>query len=148
MYMCRQLAHAWASEFAGILTCVRRKLKSCRDDDPCALLSHEGASATVQSAPSDSAPSDSTPAAKLLLWSRFLKPANSKLGPSNLFLPRCFEHIITQSLDTQVHNSTVTIEDLTFNLTQRLQSLELNVSGVHVKLQAHDDKLDRLNGQV
>ncbi len=30
------------------------------DDDPCALLSHEGASVTVQSAPSDSAPSDST----------------------------------------------------------------------------------------
>ncbi len=53
-----------------------------------------------------------------------------------------------QSLDTQVHNSAVTIEDLTFNLTQRLQSLELNVSGVHVKLQAHDDKRDRLNGQV
>ncbi len=34
------------------------------DDDPCALLSHDGASVTVQSAPSDSAPSDSTPAAK------------------------------------------------------------------------------------
>ncbi|KAL0023505.1 hypothetical protein WJX79_004283 [Trebouxia sp. C0005] len=43
-----------------------------------------------------------------------------------------------------VHCSTASTEDV----TQRLQSLELNVSGMHVTLQAHDDKLDRLHGQM
>ncbi|DBA73844.1 TPA: hypothetical protein ACH3X2_009592 [Trebouxia sp. C0005] len=88
------------------------------DDDPSASLNLEGASATVQSAPSISAPT-----AKRIRSNSF--------GPESPSQPT-------------VHCSTASTEDV----TQRLQSLELNVSGMHVTLQAHDDKLDRLHGQM
>ncbi|KAL0022546.1 hypothetical protein WJX77_001276 [Trebouxia sp. C0004] len=81
-----------------------------------ASLSREGASITVQSAPPPSAPTTK-------------RVRNDSSGPGSPSQPT-------------VHYSTVSTEDI----TQRLQSLELNVSGVHLTLQAHDDKLDRLHG--
>ena len=135
------------AEFASEMLNILRE-----NDDPSESLSHEGASVTVQSAPSQSAPSNSAPSNSAPTAKRARsdssgsdsssQPTASLTCHNNLL--RCFQQIVTQSLDTQVHCSTVSTE----NLTQRLQSLELNVSGVHVKLQAHDDKLDRLHGQV
>ena len=140
------------AEFASEMLKILRE-----NDDPSASLSHEGASVTVQSAPSDSAPSQSAPSNSAPSNSApTAKRARSdSSGPDSSSQPivsltchtrflRCFQHIIMQSLDTQVHCSTISTEDL----TRRLQSLELNVSGVHVMLQRHDDKLDRLHGQV
>ena len=139
------------------------KLKILQENgDPSASLSHEGASVTVQSAPSDSAPSQSAPSQSAPSKSapsdsaptakRVRSYSSGPESPSqptvslacHANLPKCFKHIIMQSLAMQVYCSTDSTEDL----THRLRSLELNVSGVHVKLQRHDDKLDRLHDQV
>ena len=112
------------------------------DDDPSASLNLEGASATVQSAPSISAPT-----AKRIRSNSFGPESPSQPTVSlacHDSLLRWFKRISMRSLRMQVHCSTASTEDV----TQRLQSLELNVSGMHVTLQAHDDKLDRLHGQV
>ncbi len=112
------------------------------DGEASASLSHEGASVTVQSAPSRSAPTAKRVRSDCSDPDSSSQPTVSLACHTDLL--RCFKNIIMQSLGMQVHYSTVSTEDL----TQRLQSLELNVSGMHVTLQAHDDKLDRLHGQV
>ncbi len=112
------------------------------DDDPSASLSHESASVTVQSAPSNSAPTAKRIRSDCYGPESPSQPTVSVACHTDLL--RCFKQIIMQSLGMQVHYSTVSTEDL----TQRLQSLELNVSGMHVTLQGHGDKLDRLHGQV
>ena len=120
------------------------------NDDPSSSLSRESAlvqSAPSNSAPSDSAPSNSTPTAKRVRSDvsgpdSSSQPIVSLVCHTNLLRPS--KHFIKQSVGMQVHYSTVSTEDL----TQRLQSLQLNVSGMHMTLQGHGDKLDRLHGQV
>ena len=112
------------------------------DDEPSASLSHEGASGTVHSVPSNSAPTAKRFRSDSSGPDSSSQPTVSLACRNNI--SRGCKQIIVQSLDTQVPYSTISAEEL----THRLQSLELNVSGVHVTLKAHDDKLDQLHGQV
>ena len=122
------------------------------NEDPSSSLSHDSALVTVQSAPSNSAPSDSAPSNSTPTAKRVRsdvsgpdsssQPVVSLACHTNLLRP--LKHFIEQSLGMQVHYSSVSTEDL----TQKLQSLQLNVSGMHMTLQGHGDKLDRLHGQV